>query len=1223
MRIVMITNTYLPHVGGVARSLETFTTCYRQKGHEVMVIAPEYDGAPPNENGVIRMPAIQNFNGSDFSVRLPIPAGILKKIKAFNPDIVHSHHPFLLGDTALRISTKLDLPIVFTHHTMYEQYTHYVPGNSKTMKQFAKELATGYANLCDHVVAPSQSIERVIRKRGVDTPITVIPTGIDLTRFKNGDGHIVREKYGIDKNAFVIGHVGRLALEKNLNFLTNAVIRFLKQHPDTVFLVTGRGSFEAEMRKLFYDHRLDKQLILTGKATGQDLVDIYHSMDLFVFASKSETQGMVLAEAMASGIPVIALNAPGVREIIMDGDNGFLIKKERYRPFVSAMNHFYHLSLAQKKRFKSRAINIARQYDQDVCAVRTLNVYEAVISDIRSPLTIQKSGWEKALGRLEIEWALISTKARAAGLGKMLYRFSPLILIEQFNRKMRELVSRSTWSKRLLKLSSMPDDPTSNGLVMIQIDGLARLQFERALRDGRLPFMRKLMGRERYTLKSFYSGIPSTTPAVQGEIFYGKKAAVPAFSFKDDENGTISMMNPSAVQRVEKQLISKADKGLLSEGSCYCDTYHGGAVERHFCLSAMNWKGFFNNANLLRSAAVIALHAFTVVRIVFLLILEVVLALIDCINGIIKGEDLVQELKFIPSRVSVCILLRELSAAGVRIDIARGVPIIHVNFFGYDEQSHRRGPDSYFAHWTLKGIDRMVGSIWLAAKRSKKLNYQVIIYSDHGQERTQSYRDLNNRTVHAAILDIFDKSLQSAAAVDRYLDSREFQRSEILGGLIRKILFRPKKTPPPEYGYKSAVTVTAKGPLGHVYMNWQYSEAEKKDIAQKLVKEALIPMVLFKREQGGCFAVTAGLNVKLPEDGGQLFDKSLPYFKELVEDITALCHHPSAGDFIISGFSPHAAPISFPLEKGAHGGPGTHETHGMVLLPALFAEKFENRDYLRGVGLRETALRFIESSGMSTSEPFEIKPQNSSKLKIMTYNVHGCRGMDNQVRPERIAETIAQFSPDIICLQEVNCGLSGSSVGGQLSAIKEALSDRVGFSDTHVAAAAPYNVGVISRYPIRLIKLKKLPTLPGKPHLEQRGALWCEINVMGKHIQIITTHLSLSEKERNIQVQKLLGPKWLLHPQCRQKTIFCGDLNQSSASFNHVRLTSRLVSVQDAVKNPVNLNTWPSRYPFNTLDYMFVSQDVGVKAVFVPKNHLTTVASDHLPLLVELDMERL
>ncbi|MDH3771224.1 MAG: glycosyltransferase, partial [Nitrospirota bacterium] len=219
MNIVMLTNTYIPHVGGVARSVEAFARHYRRLGHRVLVVAPVFEDQPKDETDVVRIPAIQHFNGSDFSVVLPVSGLLTDSLDRFQPDIVHAHHPFLLGMTALRIARFGELPLVFTHHTLYEQYTHYVPGDSPALKRFVIELGTRYANLSDQVIAPSESIAALLRQRGVVAPMTVVPTGVEIERFAKGDGRRLRDRLGVAEDGLVVGHLGRLAPEKNLAFL--------------------------------------------------------------------------------------------------------------------------------------------------------------------------------------------------------------------------------------------------------------------------------------------------------------------------------------------------------------------------------------------------------------------------------------------------------------------------------------------------------------------------------------------------------------------------------------------------------------------------------------------------------------------------------------------------------------------------------------------------------------------------------------------------------------------------------------------------------------------------------------------------------------------------------------------------------------------------------------------------------------------------------------------
>ncbi|MGB5339750.1 MAG: glycosyltransferase, partial [Gammaproteobacteria bacterium] len=158
MKIVMLTNTFMPHVGGVARSVAAFAAEYRRCGHQVLVVAPVFPNMPQAETGMVRIPAIQNFNGSDFSVVLPVSGLLTDELDDFKPQIVHAHHPYLLGTTALRIARYRELPLVYTHHTLIEQYTHYVPVDTPGIKRFAIEMGTRYANLADQVFAPSESI---------------------------------------------------------------------------------------------------------------------------------------------------------------------------------------------------------------------------------------------------------------------------------------------------------------------------------------------------------------------------------------------------------------------------------------------------------------------------------------------------------------------------------------------------------------------------------------------------------------------------------------------------------------------------------------------------------------------------------------------------------------------------------------------------------------------------------------------------------------------------------------------------------------------------------------------------------------------------------------------------------------------------------------------------------------------------------------------------------
>ncbi len=412
MKIAMFTNTYLPQVGGVTRSIETFAAEFRRQGHRVLIVAPQFEGADEREEHVVRVPAIQHFNGTDFSVPMPVPGLVASTMRAFSPQIVHAHHPFLMGSAAMRVARSRGLPLVFTHHTMWDQYTHYASADSLVASKFTASLATGFANLCSAVIAPSRSIADLLRERGVESRIEVIPTGVDADRFARGDGAAFRHARGIAADAVVAGYVGRLAPEKNLGFLAQAAARFAAAEPRARLLVVGGGPAEADIRRAFAAADLSDRLILAGVCAGQDLIDAYHAMDCFVFASQTETQGMVLTEAMAAGRPAVALDGPGVRDIVRDRVNGRLVAAQDAGQFAAALVWMAGRTAAQQERLRAAALTTAERFSMARTARRALRLYESLLAGSRKRTST--GPWTRARRRLAAEWDLLSNVAHAA-----------------------------------------------------------------------------------------------------------------------------------------------------------------------------------------------------------------------------------------------------------------------------------------------------------------------------------------------------------------------------------------------------------------------------------------------------------------------------------------------------------------------------------------------------------------------------------------------------------------------------------------------------------------------------------------------------------------------------------------------------------------------------------------------------------------------------------------
>ncbi|MGE5297231.1 MAG: hypothetical protein ACM3VT_20605 [Solirubrobacterales bacterium] len=314
-------------------------------------------------------------------------------------------------------------------------------------------------------------------------------------------------------------------------------------------------------------------------------------------------------------------------------------------------------------------------------------------------------------------------------------------------QKWRRWISRSEWLIRLLHLTKTQGTACEPGLVLIQIDGLSRRQMERALAKGRLPFLSHLLHSHRYRLHSLYSGLPSSTPAMTAELLYGVKGAVPAFSFYDRTRQSIRRMFEPGVAKDMDERLQGQGPPLLAGGSAYAGIYTGGAAETHFCASTMGFDDLFRAKYPLRLFVILLFSIYSLLRVGVLMAIEFCLAFVDVVRGLIAGQDLWKEIKFIPSRVGVSILMRELATLGAMIDATRGLPVIFLDLVGYDEQSHRRGPSSRFAHWSLKGIDHAVRRVWKTARRSSQREYDIWIFSDHGSEAAIPYAIKHGRSL--------------------------------------------------------------------------------------------------------------------------------------------------------------------------------------------------------------------------------------------------------------------------------------------------------------------------------------------------------------------------------------------------------------------------------------------------------------------------------------------
>lgn len=377
MRIGIFTDSYKPYTSGVVTSISTFKEELTRLGHEIHIFAPSYPNYTEVEENVYRYYSVPSPTNPDYTLAIPVYPGIKLLIKRLNLDLIHVHSPFTMGRVGLHYARRYYLPLVFTYHTRYDQYVHYVPVAQDLAKEVTIKYSSHFCNNCNHIIVPSPEIKEIVGEFGVKTPVSVIPTGVPLYRFENGDNTWLRRHYSIPDENKILLFVGRLTKEKNLHFLIDSFKMARDQVPNLTLVLTAQGPLEAELRN--HAQRLglslDHDVIFTGALPFDTLVHVYYSADLFVFSSLTETQGLVLVEAMAAGLPVVAVSASGVKDMVDDGIDGILTScnKEEFAATICRViqdPHLYQclqagaIQKADRLSSRSQAIKLEAVYQE-------------------------------------------------------------------------------------------------------------------------------------------------------------------------------------------------------------------------------------------------------------------------------------------------------------------------------------------------------------------------------------------------------------------------------------------------------------------------------------------------------------------------------------------------------------------------------------------------------------------------------------------------------------------------------------------------------------------------------------------------------------------------------------------------------------------------------------------------------------------------------------------
>lgn len=367
-------------LNGVVVSVDSFARILAEMGHAVTIFTVSHPDQHVREAGVYRFPSVMLPTRARYPLAIPIAPGDARSlIQRQHFDVIHSNSLMLMGFVANIYHRRWHIPLVFTYHTLLEEYTHYIPLPQALLRQRAIDISRHYSNTADHVITPATHVAERLRRYQVTSPITVIPTGIDLDVIDATSAGDFRERYDIPRESPLLVYLGRLAREKNISRLLSAFHLVLQQEPDAHLVLLGGGPLEMEVRALVEDLNMDQRVRMTGFLPREAVLQGLHAADIFVFSSKSETQGLVIGEAMACGLPVVAVSSEAAREIITPQREGLLTPDDD-ASFAAAMLTLLR-SDPLRRQMGQQARLLAEGLSARRCTERLIAVYRQVIEE--------------------------------------------------------------------------------------------------------------------------------------------------------------------------------------------------------------------------------------------------------------------------------------------------------------------------------------------------------------------------------------------------------------------------------------------------------------------------------------------------------------------------------------------------------------------------------------------------------------------------------------------------------------------------------------------------------------------------------------------------------------------------------------------------------------------------------------------------------------------------
>ncbi|MCL5986237.1 MAG: glycosyltransferase [Actinobacteria bacterium] len=376
MKIGIFTNNYKPLISGITTSISLSMAELRKNGHEVFIFAPDYPDYIDDDPCIFRYPSISTYLHPNFRIPISFSPQVDRKIKDIGIEIVHSQHPFALGPHGYHLGRRSGIPIVFTYNSIYENFSHNVPLPKPIVDWYSINQSINFSNKCDLVIVPTQAVADLIKMRGVKKPVKVISSGIDFSYIERADPKRVLEKYPQLTGKNILLYIGRTSAEKGVDFLVRVFSKVAEKKDDVYFLVVGSPE-TAEIPKMVIELGLTDRVIMADDVSYEEVFDYYLAADIFIFASYGETQGLVLTESLSTGLPIVAVKAIGVNEVIDDNITGILVNRDE----DLMMDRIIYLldNPNELKRLSQNASVKARKYSIQDMTIELEKIYEELL----------------------------------------------------------------------------------------------------------------------------------------------------------------------------------------------------------------------------------------------------------------------------------------------------------------------------------------------------------------------------------------------------------------------------------------------------------------------------------------------------------------------------------------------------------------------------------------------------------------------------------------------------------------------------------------------------------------------------------------------------------------------------------------------------------------------------------------------------------------------------